>query len=256
MIHGPPKRVRPLELSIGGVSKKARKNRYHYRLVIPDKGIYRATRADDKPWWMWHEEGSQCWYAGPERDSAPPGMTPAMFDDSHIDISYVSPETVVRPGPHSWHAWDDSNDDWRNDPYEFTTEVNNEALEWGLCTPGEVLCFGWYDPDSGDDDNDDIAEQLVGTDESGVHVGPLRLVPSPPLRGIWLDAPPPPPPPLPAPAGCPTLPQPPVAAPTTPPEAFMTPKAAPSATASASESSATGAKAKSRWGPSSHRSGS
>ena len=133
MIHGPPRRVRPLELSIGGVSKKSRKNRYHYRLVIPDKGIYRAARADDKPWWMWHEEGPQCWYAGPERDSAPPGMTPAMFDDSHIDISYMSPETVVRPGPHSWHAWDDSSDDWR--AIRTSSQLKSTTKPWsGGCT--------------------------------------------------------------------------------------------------------------------------
>jgi len=47
------RRVRPMALSIGGVSKKARKNRFHYRLFIPDKGVYRAERAGDKPWWMW-----------------------------------------------------------------------------------------------------------------------------------------------------------------------------------------------------------
>ena len=47
------RRVRPMALSIGGVSKKARKNRFHYMLVIPDKGVYRAERAGDKPWWMW-----------------------------------------------------------------------------------------------------------------------------------------------------------------------------------------------------------
>ena len=242
------RRVRPMALSIGGVSKKARKNRFHYRLVIPDKGVYRAERADDKPLWMWHEEGAQCWYAGPERDSAPTVMTPAMFDDSHIDINYMSPETITRPGPHAWHAWNDSAEDWMNEANEFTTEVEDDKREWGVYTTGEVLCYGWYDPDVEDGD-DDMETGAVGSSE--------------PLRGIWLDAPPPPPPPLPAPTGCRPLPQLPAAAPTTPPEAYMRPKAAPTASSASSASASAsapaslaslGAAAKSRWGPSARRS--
>ena len=240
-----------MALSTGGASKKARRNRYHYRLVIPDKGVYRANRADEKPWWMWHEEGSQCWYAGPERDTAPPDMTPAMFDNSHIDTDFMSLDTITRPGPHAWRAWNNREEDWMDDAFEFTTEVDDERREWGLYTPGEVLCYGWYDPDVEDGD-DDMETGAVGSFE--------------PLRGIWLvDAPPPPPPPpLPAPTGCPPLPQLPAAAPTTPPEAYMRPKAAPTASSASSASASASAPpfglgssvaaAKSRWGSSARRS--
>ena len=171
-----------------------------------------------------------------------------MFHDSHIDIAFMSTETVVRPGLHAWHAWNDSKEDWMDDAYEFTTEVNDDDTEWGRFIPGEVLCYGWYNPDV---DNDDV----MGTDAVGD-------VSSEPLRGIWLEEPPPPPPPLPPPTGCPPLSQPLAAAPTTPPEAFMRPKAAPTASSASSASAsasapasplALGAAAKSRWGPSAHR---
>ena len=143
--------------------------------------------------------------------------------------------------------------------YEFTTEVNDEDQESGLYTPGEVLCYGWYDPDV-EDGVDDMVTGAVGSSE--------------PLRGIWLEAPPPPPPPLPAPTRSPPLPQLPAAAPTTPPEAYMRPKAAPTASSASSASASVpplglglgtasdcckesppslGAAAKSRWGPSARR---
>ena len=66
-----------------------------------------------------------------------------------------------------------------DEAFEYTTEVDDEDREWGWYTPGEVLCYGWHDPDVEDGD-DDMETGAVGSSE--------------PLRGVCLDAPPPPPP--------------------------------------------------------------
>ena len=235
----PQRRARPLALSIGGVSKKARKNRYQYRLVIPDKGIYRAERSESKAFWMWQERDSGHWFAGEENVS----MTPESFDDSNVDVLWMCTEVVVRPGPHNWHSWDDSKDDWLEEAYEFTTEVADCDWEEEALPAGAVLAFGWYNPDAQDDD--DVME-----------TGTVEVAPAP-LSGIWTesDAAPPPPPPWALARRVPRPPPPPplsTAAPTTPPEAFLRPGAASSAS---SASSSLGAVPESRWGRRSNEDG-
>ena len=234
-------RLRPTALSIGGSSKKARRNRYQYKLVIPSKGVYRADRQDSKPYWMW-QDSSGAWLAGEELSSPVTSTTPDVFEDKFIDVRWMSRERITRPGVHAWCIWSDTAEDWSQEPYEFSTEVDDYAWELAALTPGEVLRDGWFDPAMMSDE--DFLQLEDNDDEEDDEAPP----PPPPLQGIWRESPqrPPPPPPPPPPPGltltaaapttttlpaAPTMTQEasrlPTAAPTTPPEASCLPRAAP-----------------------------
>jgi hypothetical protein len=138
-------RLRPTALSIGGSSKKARRNRYQYKLVIPSKGVYRADRHDSKPYWMW-QDSSGCWLAGEELSAPVTSTTPDVFEDKFIDVRWMSRERITCPGVHAWCVWSDTDEDWSQEPYEFSTEVDDYGWERAALTPGEVLRDGWFDP--------------------------------------------------------------------------------------------------------------
>jgi len=138
---------RPSEFSVGGTSKKARKNRYRYQLVVPHIGVYRAPRTDSKPFWLWQDDTSGKWYAGEELSSPMTSEDPTVFDDSRISVLWMSKEQVTQPGAHRWSQWSDKQDRWL-DPEEYTTEVKEDPDVWeqAYLVPGVQPKYGWYDP--------------------------------------------------------------------------------------------------------------
>ena len=245
--------VRPTRFSVGGTGKKSQKNRYHYELILPSKGVYTANRTDSNPFWLWQAD-SGTWFAGPEL-SLPLDSATQEFDDQLVDVQWMCKGQVTQPGVHNWFQWVEKHEDWAREPCEFVTEIDEAfPVDRTHLPPGVAPRHGWYDPSRPVVD-DDLLKNRIGSDfMADDDPPPPRRPPSPlPLTGVWEPVPSPPssprqpppkqprpdecrpplrhrprPPPGPPPPPKPSLPvEGAVKAPTTPPEAFQRPKAVP-----------------------------
>ena len=131
---------------------------------------------------MW-QDSSGCWLAGEELSAPVTSTTPDVFDDKRIDVRWMSRERITRPGVHAWCIWSDTDEDWSQEPYEFSTEVDDYGWERAALTPGEVLRDGWFDPAMMSDE--DFLQLEDNDDEEDDEAPP----PPPPLQGIWRESP-------------------------------------------------------------------